>query len=195
MDIRPPQESFLQFFREIGEPEHLYLMGGFAEDALLDQQITRDREDVDFLVKPDSWNLVVAELGRIGVVQLEPLLKGPAGEPLVFGSNERGFLIELWPVTRVSDGYEVVLPGSASFFRLHLPSDTFDFSRTTLEGIRVQTISPRALVLFGATSAQTRGDVAKQATDRHVLQRIAVEVMSIYDASDLVPDIQELGGP
>jgi hypothetical protein len=53
-------------------------MGGFAEDALLDHEITRDRSDLDLLVEVGSWNVLLAQLQGLGIARFEPLFSGRA---------------------------------------------------------------------------------------------------------------------
>jgi hypothetical protein len=106
----------------------------------------------------------------------------------------------VWLTTRLTDGYAIVLPGDAStegstFFRLRLPADTFQFPNTTLEGVFVQTISPLALSLFRATSAQTRGDPQKRSEDLKMLERLAQEFLPGRDPTDLIPEITKLRVP
>ena len=197
MRLRSSRRAYLQLMRELAPLRHLFLMGGFAEDALLDHKITRDRSDLDLLVEFDLWNMVLTQLHGVGIARFEPLFSGPAGNPLAFGSIDRGFKVEVWLTTRLTDGYAIVLPGEASikgssFFRLRLPADTFQFPNTTLEGVFVQTISPLALSLLRATSAQTRGDSQKRAEDLKVLERLARKFLLRRDPTDLIPEITEL---
>ena len=191
MNPRPSHETFLQYLRAASELDHLFLMGGFAEDALLEQRITQERDDVDFLVRADSLDLARAELQRIGIV-LEPMVRGPKDETLAFGSRNHGFPVEIWLATQTGEAYAVVLPGSAGYFRLHLPSDTFASEMATLEGVRLKTISPLALALFRAASAQTRGDETKRAADRRVLRNIAGSLLPNHRTAELTPKITVL---
>ncbi|HLF79142.1 MAG TPA: hypothetical protein VJB57_16805 [Dehalococcoidia bacterium] len=179
---------------------HVFLMGGFAEDALLDHRITRDRSDLDLLVEAGCRNVLLAQLQGLGMAPFDPLFSGPAGEPLAFGSSDRGCQVEAWLTTRLNDGYSIVLPRDAStegctFYRLRLPADTFQSPSTTLEGVFVQTISPLALSLFRATSAQTRGNPQKLAEDLKMLERLARELLPGHKAADLIPEITEFRLP
>jgi len=145
-------------------------MGGFAEDALLHHEITRDRADLDLLVERENWPELQDQLGAVGLGKFEPLLCGPAGKPLGFVSRERVIPVEVWLAIPQADRYTLLLPGDRSrFFRLTLPADTFTFPRTTLNGVSLQTVSPLALCLLRATSAQTRGDAKKRSNDLEMM--------------------------
>jgi hypothetical protein len=183
--------KLLQFFGNIQAIGHLYLMGGFAEDALLDGRITQDRGDVDFLVPEERWISVHDELHGIGIGNFEALIKGPDGGPLAFVSNDLGFTVEVWPAKLIDDDSALVLPGTAGFFRLRLPPDTFEFSGATLEEVKVQTVSPRTLALLRATSASTRGDAEARAADRSVFQRIVKQLLAGVE-DDLIPEMTGL---
>jgi hypothetical protein len=172
-------------------------MGGFAEDAVLDGTVTRDRSDLDFLVKAGSWEAIRRELQLAGFLRFECLLTGPAGEALAYKSTAGVCEIEVWLAEETAEGYAIVLPshapaGGHGFFRLRLPSDTFAFPRTPLGRMPVQTILPLALSLFRAASALTRGDAAKEATDVLVRDRLRRECLSDRPPDELAPAIAPL---
>ena len=50
------QEIYLQILQMLAPLRHVYVMGGFAEDALLRHAITRDRVDIDLLTDADAWD-------------------------------------------------------------------------------------------------------------------------------------------
>lgn len=188
-------DAVLQFLRDASSIEHLYLMGGFAEDALLDGGITRKRGDIDFLVPERHWSSTRTELEGIGLRDFAPLLAGPDGKPPAFVSRDLGFEVEVWLATLDGEDYGLVLPGGSGFFQLRLPSDTFDFTGASLDGTHVRTVSPRALALLRATSAATRGDEESRAADRRVVQRIVEKLLPSRGAESVIPDITELHAP
>jgi hypothetical protein len=188
-------EALLQFLLEVNSIEHLYLMGGFAEDALLDGQITRERGDIDLLIPEGRWDATRVDLEERGLRDFAPLLQGPQKEAIALVSCDLGFAVEFWLTEQDAGGNALILPGATAFFRLRMPADTFDFAGATLDGVQVRTVSPRALALLRATSAITRGDDTARAADRRVFQRIVEEFLPGADTEALVPDIEELPGP
>jgi hypothetical protein len=187
-------EAFLQFFREVQPVRQLYMMGGFAEDAWLAKSISPDRSDVDFLVEADAWDSARAGLEGVGLT-FEALVGGPRGEPLAYVSRDRGFPVEVWLADREPQGYAIVLPGEARLFKLRLPSDCFHGHEATLDGVGVRTVSPLALAVLRAASAQTRGDAAKRVNDRQVANRITTELLRNHAGSEVIPEITELPKP
>jgi hypothetical protein len=167
-------------------------MGGFAEDALLGGEITHDRADIDLLVDKRDWEALRDELGKKSVAGFAPIFLGPSSEPIAFGSRLHGITVEVWLASRDEDGHSIVLPGDGSWFRLRLPADTFDFPRAYLEDVPVQTVSPSALCVFRAVSAQTRGDERRRAEDRRMLDRLAVLLPGLATARP--PQIELLQG-
>jgi hypothetical protein len=148
-----------------------FVMGGFAEDALLGRGYNRDRNDLDLLVERSYWLRVARGLVLQGLSAFEPALAGPSGETLACTSRNDSVTVEAWLCDRDGGGFGIVLPrttesGESAFFRLHLPADTFDSAPSEIEGVSIQTVSPAALCVLRMGSSRTRGDAARRAGDR-----------------------------
>jgi hypothetical protein len=173
-------------------------MGGFAEDALLGGQITRERADIDLLVDEANWDRVRELLQSILSGGLKARIPGPHNQPLAYVGAMPDFKVEVWLAERTQDNYAIVLPGldrrdeQPAFYRLTLESDTFLFPGTGLEDVAVQTISPRALVRFRGASAQTRGDEEKRRADLDVMARLSRAYLGDRALADLMPEITKL---
>jgi hypothetical protein len=167
-------------------------MGGFAEDALLAHEVTRERGDIDLLVPDERWDESLEALEALGISDFEGQLPGPDGRPFVLVSKSSGIDIELWRANRTEEGYALVLPGAAGFFSLRLPADTFSHPPSPLQGISVQTVSPLALCLLRATSARTRGDATKRQADLEMEAKLSEAFLAGMKAEDLEPQIRPL---
>ena len=190
-------QPHVKLLRDLSPLKNVFLMGGFAEDALLHHAVRRQRSDLDLLIASRSWVLLKAELEEAGLSDFHPTLKGPGGTPLTFQSTEREIAVEVWLAEQAPDGLSIILPGTSEagapiFIRLQLPADTFDARRSTLDGLTVQTISPLALALFRATSARTRGGPEKRATDLDVLARLIRKCLLGRRPEETIPAIVEL---
>ncbi|HEY7270348.1 MAG TPA: hypothetical protein VH951_11015 [Dehalococcoidia bacterium] len=145
-------------------------MGGFAEDAALERGVRAGRKDLDLLVERDEWPALRVRLENAGLGPFKEVLAAPRGEAIAFAARIASLEIEAWLCDRVDDGFAIVLPGTSdegapAFFRLTLPTDTFDFAESKLEGVRLQTVSPSALAALRAASTRTRGDSEQRRAD------------------------------
>ena len=73
-----------------------------------------------------------------------------------------------------------------------MPEDTFTYPATVLDGLPVQTVSPLALALMRASSAQTRhmGDAGKRARDLAMLARLRAAFLAAYDEAHFQPRVE-----
>jgi hypothetical protein len=158
--------SHLELSRRMaGLTPPLFVMGGFAEDALLHGRITQPRDDLDLLVERKGLETCLRQLASLGISALETQLTASSGRPLCLRSRSPDPAIEIWLCELAPSGrYSLELPGSllgqasdAGRFRLLLPEDTFDSPPAALEGVSIQAVSPLALYLLRETSARTRG--------------------------------------
>jgi hypothetical protein len=176
-------EDYRQLLRLLAPMRNVYVMGGFAEDALLEGSVTQDRSDIDLLVQPGTWEALRTELASMGIDDFAEAVPGPQGEPLAYTANRTSVQLEAWQaIAAVDSDVIILLGGPTGFFRTTLPADTFAYPRTSVDGIAVQTVSPAALYVFRAVSAQTRGDERRRAADRLVLDRLAALVPGLATA-------------
>jgi hypothetical protein len=195
----PSHMACIELLRQLAPLRHVFLMGGFAEDAVFNHEITQDRSDLDMLAKEEMWPDLREQLLRAGIGGFAPIFSDPRGNPVAYRSTTPDLPVEVWLATPQPHGYAIILPGGASVasptaFRLLLPADTFRYPATTLEGVPVQTISPLALCLFRATSAQTRGSPQERARDMRLVDRLAQAYLQDRDRTDLTPELTELSG-
>ncbi len=182
-----------------------FIMGGFAEDVLLGQSLDRPHKDLDLLARPDQLDPLLAQLTSIGVGEWQVRLADAAGHPLLLsgraplrdGEQAGGLEVEVYAAAAEPDGgfsFEVPAEGPAGRRRLFLPPDTFDYPATRLAGLAVHPLSPLALALMRAASAQTRHTGEKQARDLAMLARLRQAFLSGLSDQQLQPRIEDVAG-
>jgi hypothetical protein len=73
----------------------LFIMGGFAEDALLYHRITRQHNDLDVLVVRSQLNQCLEQLKPLGFTEFEVYLEESPGRPFVLGADADNLHIEI----------------------------------------------------------------------------------------------------
>ncbi len=178
-----------------------FVMGGFAEDLLLDGRSDRPHKDLDLLTRRDQLDALLAQLTVLGVAQWQVRLADPAGRPLLLSGRALlegdGLEVEVYAAAAEPDGgysFEVPAEGPAGRRRLFLPRDTFEHPATSLADGFVHTVSPLALALMRATSAQTRHTGEKQARDLAMLARLRQTFLSSLSDEQLQPRYEDVAG-
>ena len=96
MSPHPSAQAYVQLLRELAPLKHVFLIGGFAEDALLHHEITRDRSDLDLLVEAGLWDVLQAQLLGLGITRFEPCVAGrrashsPSDQTTAASGSRRG---------------------------------------------------------------------------------------------------------
>ncbi len=157
--LLPNQDKYLQLLERIANLlPPVFIMGGFAEDALLNHRITRQHGDIDVLTPRSQLNQCLEQFKSLGFPAFEVYLEESPGHPFVLGADANDLHIEVG-VSNVdpSGNYSFEVNGQApsSRYRVFLPKDTLDYPATTLEGITIHTISPLALYQMRAAFAVT----------------------------------------
>jgi hypothetical protein len=172
----------------------VFIMGGFAEDALLGRGLDQPHQDLDLLVRREDLERFRAQMASGGVAEWAVALADPAGRPLLLQGHtpveSGGLEVEAYVAAREAGGgfsIEVPAPGAAGRLRLFLPPDTFDFPATAAGDVAIQTVSPLALCLLRAASAQTRHSGDKRNRDLAVLAQLRAAFLAGYDDRQLQP--------
>jgi hypothetical protein len=171
----------------------VFIMGGVAEDVLLGLSLERPHKDLDLLVQPGQLDQVRGQLKAIGVDQWQVMLAGSSGQPLILSGRAGSLEIEVYAAVAVPGGgfsLEVPPQGPAGRRRLFLPAGTFDYPATPLGGAAIQTVSPLALCLLRAASAQTRHTGEKRAADLAMVARLRQAFLPDYAEHQLQPRIE-----
>ena len=166
----------------------LFVMGGFAEDALLFHRITGQHADLDVLVIRHQLDQHLQQLALLGLAEpATPLAEAP-GQPLLLRANLDTPQIEIWVSTpEPNGGYSFDVDGQSpsSRYRIFLPEDTFQYPATTIEGIAIQTVSPLALYQLRAISAMTRHVGEKRSQDLAMQEQLRQAFLADQDERKL----------
>jgi hypothetical protein len=189
--------TYKDVLRDIAtEGPPLFIMGGVAEDALLDGRMTRPHDDLDVLVLRDDVDGVLERGRALGFDNFELLLRDPSGATTVLnGQDTHGLHLELCIADR--DGEAVsfnIEGGDGAAYRIVLPDDAFDWPRSLIEGTPVQTVSPRALYDIRAGLAQIGAFGGLREKDIASQERLRERFFAERSASDLAPRVERLEG-
>jgi len=124
----------------------VFVIGGVAEDALLNGTMTRDHWDIDMVTLRDDVPTRERQLAQLGFPPLEVKHEAIPGVPMVYETGHDDLHIEVGPVDELSPGdVSCAVPGEAGPVRIHLPDDIFSHPATTIDGVSIQTVSPLTL--------------------------------------------------
>lgn len=178
-----------------------FIMGGYAEDALLAGTVTRPHGDIDWLVPRSDLELRLEQARRLGFESLETWGEAAPGVPFYLSGDsgdqrlEVGILDDaesaLW--MRVHklffdlDGRE-----PPAGYRVRMPPDTFTHPPVEIDGLPIRVASPLALYQLRAGIA-SRGSFGPL-SDRHV--RVQEQLRGTFFPGvaerDLTPEIAPL---
>ena len=169
-----------------------FIMGGFAEELLLGDDLDRPHKDLDLLARGDELPGLNAQLAALGLGSLPVVLADADGQPLLLRGQAGGLELEVYIARPEPDGYSFEVPaqGPAGRLRLFMPADTFDYPATERDGLTLHTVSPLALALMRASSAQTRHVGDKRARDLARLARLRETFLRDLGAEQLQPRIE-----
>ncbi|HJY81038.1 MAG TPA: hypothetical protein VKK81_08150 [Candidatus Binatia bacterium] len=192
----PDQDEYrvlLQRLAPLSPP--LFIMGGFAEDALLFHRIAGQHADLDVLVMHHQLHRQLQQLTALGLAESAPSFGDTPKYPLLLGARADSPHIEIWVSTlEPSGGYSFEVEGHppSNRYLIYLPEDTFDYSATMIEGITIQTISPLALYHLRAISAMTRHVGEKRARDLAMQEQLRHTLLADQDEQQLTPRLMKL---
>jgi len=129
----------------------VFIIGGIAEDALLNGTMTRDHWDIDMFVLRDDVPLRMQQLAALGFPRIEVKHEALPGLPMVYEGGQGDLHVELGPVDELNSGeLSFVAPGLEGSMRVYLPEDTMLYPASEIDGAPIQTVSPLALFLLRA---------------------------------------------
>ncbi len=173
----------------------LFIMGGFAEDALLFHRITGQHADLDVLATRPQLHRQLPQLIVLGLAEPTTSLDEVSKHPLILSARENSPHIEIWVSTpEPSRGYSFEVDGQSpsNRFRIYLPEDTFHYPATMIEDIAIQTVSPLALYHLRAISAMTRHVGEKRAQDLAMQEQLRQTFLEDQDEQKLTPKLRQL---
>jgi hypothetical protein len=132
----------------------VWIMGGYAEDALFAGSVTRPHDDIDWVYRRSEHALRLAQAQELGFEGFGVWGESAPGEPFYLSADAGELRLELG-VLDEEDGALWLKVYKLAFdldgreppagYRVEMPADTFDHPPATLDGITVRPISPLAL--------------------------------------------------
>jgi len=202
-DVRGQQVTLLQRLSALKPAP--FLMGGFAEDALLYGDFSRDHEDIDLLVERSELERLLQKLSTLGYDEWETWGETAVGEPFYLSKRANDLLMDI-AVTDRTDSGELYLELGRVFFRIeegdppvgyrvYLPENALTFPAVTFNGFAVRTISPLA-------NFQLRAGIASQGSfgqlrpkDKLSMSRLQAKFFPDVNADDFLPRIERVQVP
>lgn len=142
------KKKYLDLLQKLSkEKRPIYIFGGFAEDALLFGRTTRPHEDIDIIVLRKNLETYVKMFQSLGFKNYEIYLHNPSGQPTVLHSKNDGLAVELCIFDQNEGGeayFAIYGETDEEKFCIYLPKDVFDYQKTSIDGVKIQTVSPLA---------------------------------------------------
>ena len=194
------QLALVEQFQAFDPPP--FLMGGVAEDALLNGGYTRPHGDLDLLVERSELADLHGHLRSLGYHAWATKGENASGEPFYLASLGSSVLLELGVADRNDHGdlYLEIARVHYTFesgeppvgYRVYLPADTFTYPPVTLEGSQVRCMSPLAAcqLRMGIGSRGTFGPLRD--SDREASARLRAKFFPSEDESALMPRVESL---
>lgn len=146
------QLDFLRRMSALDPP--VWIMGGFAEDALLEGRVTRPHDDIDWAYPRSEHDLRLAQAHELGFARFETWGESAPGVPFYLSADDGDLRLELGVVDE-EDGALWIKMHSLAFdidgasprvgYRVRLPEDSFEHPPGEIEGIAVRPVSPLCL--------------------------------------------------
>lgn len=177
------------------------VMGGYAEDAIVAGTVTREHEDIDWLVPRAELPHRLDQARELGFTEFETWGESAPGEPFYVYTKQGDLNIDIGVCDEVDGRYVVDIFGLAfqidgkeapAGYRLFLPPDTFEHDRVSIDGIEVWPASPLALyqLRIGIASQGSFGELNEK--QRASLRRLKESFFSDRSDAELVPQIEPL---
>ena len=130
------------------------IIGGYAEDALLDGTVTRPHGDVDWLFPRSEYGLRLAQARELDFAELGVWGESAPGKPFYLSADDGDLRLELGVVDEEDGaiwlkvhalGFELDGRPPPTGYRILLPEDTFEHPAAEIDGVMVWPASPLAL--------------------------------------------------
>jgi hypothetical protein len=177
------------------------VIGGYAEDALVAGTVTREHEDIDWLVPRSELSHRLDQAERLGFTEFETWGESAPGEPFYLYTKHGDLSIDIGVCDEV-DGRHVVDVFRLAFlidgkeapagYRVFMPADTFEHERASIDGIEVWPASPLALyqMRIGIASQGSFGELNEK--QRASLRRLKESFFPDRSDEELTPPIEPL---
>jgi hypothetical protein len=195
-------EAQFELLRRMAELQPApFLIGGYAEDALLAGTVTRPHVDIDWLVTRRELPLRLAQARELGFGEFETWGESAPREPFYLYAENGDLKLDLG-VADERDGRVYLRIHKLAFkidggeppagYQFQLPPDTFAHPQIELDGVAVRTASPLALYQLRTGIASQGSFGALTAQQRESARRLKQRFFPLYPAMALDPCIDPL---
>jgi hypothetical protein len=174
-----------------------FIMGGYAEDALLYGRETRPHSDIDWIIPRDKLTEYDRVAKGLGFSKRGTYGKTAAGEPFYIAwTDDESFWIECVVVDMENDSPYIEI-AELNFdttglpplkpFRIYLPPDTFEYGQTLFEDFKIKTASPLAIyqIRTGLNVYKTFGELRDK--DKLAMKALKDKFFPNISQSQLIP--------
>jgi len=181
------------------------IIGGYAEDALIDGTVSREHEDVDWLVTRSELPMRLDHARALGFTAFETWGESAPGEPFYLYAHDDGDLsIDIGVCDEVDGGHVIDVhrlmfqidgAEAPAGFRVHLPADTFDQAPVAIDGVPLWPASPLCLyqMRIGIAARGAFGELNEK--QRRSLARLKEALFRDRSDDELMPRVIPLGVP
>jgi hypothetical protein len=182
----------------------LHIIGGFAEDALIGARLSREHEDVDWLVPRSELPERLEQARALGFTEFETWGESAPGEPFYLTSRQGALSIDIGVCNEVDGGHAIDVARlmfhvdgdeAPAGFRVQLPPDTFTHDPVELQGIRVWPASPLCLYQMRIGIAAKGAFGALNEKQMTSLRRLKHAFFPDRSDDELMPRITPLPSP
>jgi hypothetical protein len=180
-----------------------FIMGGYAEDALIGGTVSREHEDVDWFLPRSELDERLDQARGLGFSEFETWGESSPGNPFYLSAAQGELSIDIGICDEVGGGYVMDIHRlmfqidgreAPAGFRVHLPADSFEQEPVELEGIRVWPASPLCLyqTRIGIAARDAFGELTEK--QRGSLRRLREAFFADRSDDELMPAVTTLPG-
>jgi hypothetical protein len=173
----------------------MFIMGGFAEEALLHGRATRRHDDVDVLVVRRDLMEYDRFFQTLGFRDYRVYLLDPYRRPTVLNCRANGISLELCIGDLDEYGsfhFDIYGEPNDTHYRIYLPDDTFTCPAAQVDGVTIQTVSPLALYQLRAGLGITQSFGPFRPKDVKAQRELKEHFFAGQSEEELRPRIQKI---
>ena len=174
------------------------IIGGYAEDALIGGTVSREHEDVDWLVTRSELPMQLDNARALGFTAFETWGESSPGEPFYIYARDGDLSIDIGVCDEVDGGYAIdvhrlmfQIDGveAPAGFRVYLPADTFDQAPAAIDRVPLWPASPLCLyqMRIGIAARGAFGELNDK--QRRSLSRLKEAFFHDRSDDDLMPEV------
>ena len=123
-----------------------YLIGGYAEEALLNGRITEFHGDVDMLIPREGLNQIKEAINKLGADFTEKKLESSSLPYKLTVRYKNAFVVMSILDTVNDDAFYIEINNSGKRFRIYFSKEELEYPEQRLGNLIVKTVSPLLLM-------------------------------------------------